>query len=86
MTDNYLPANTNIEYFSSWTINGSPLTSRELFGCDQFDIPSNASVANAELSHFYAINSFGKKNTSLTNSTMTVIHQTSSTWSESLAM
>ena len=88
MIDNYTLGNNcpdNFEYFSSWTINGSPIVARDLFRFDQFDIPSNATVSNGELSHFYAVNSFGVKNTSLTNSTMSVVHAITSTWNESSA-
>ena len=81
----YSPGNNyfdQIQYFSSWTINGSPVTSRNLFRFDQFDIPSNATVTNADLSLFYEANSFGVKNTSLTNSNSIFHNPTTSAWNE----
>lgn len=80
MISNY--ATGNIDYFSSWTINGSPVISRNLFRYDQFDIPANATVTNADLSLFYEENSFGVKNTSLTNSNNKILHRTTSAWNE----
>ncbi|HYV90667.1 MAG TPA: hypothetical protein VE978_02750 [Chitinophagales bacterium] len=88
MIDNNSPGNSfpeMTEYFSSWTINGSPVISRNLFRHDQFAVPANPTVTNADLSLYYEAKSFRANNTSLTHPNKSVLHRSNSSWIESSA-
>jgi hypothetical protein len=86
--DNYVPANNypnGIDYTSrAWTINGTPVTWRDLFKFNLQCIPSNAIVSSAYLSLFWAdTNSLSNsQHQSLTSSDESVLQRVTSSWTE----